>query len=334
MTSFEALGEKEKRFPARALSGRICFLLLSLLCFVLLLLNADTVSDAVRSSLAACGQTVIPALFPIAVLSELVLSVAQEALPSAILAPLGKVLRLRTEGCYAVLLGWICGFPVGARCVKSAYLAGYLEKAEAERALSFCNTPSAAFLINAVGLSLYGTRAFGIALYASVLTSSLVCGVCISHLSAKKGTLPSRKVPRQRRREIPLARLFTESVKSAAGSIFIVCAYIIFFSAFSGALRPLLLSLGAPHSARAALLSLLEISVGTRECAALSSQTFSGVMTAFAAGWSGISVHCQLLSLCDGTDLSLRSYLPCKLLQGILSALFLGALLMILPNLL
>ena len=49
-------------------------------------------------------------------------------------------------------------------------------------------------------------------------------------------------------------------------------------------------------------------------------------MAAFMLGWAGVSVHLQVLAFLGDSGLSLRTYLPGKLLHGGLSALLMGAL--------
>ena len=42
------------------------------------------------------------------------------------------------------------------------------------------------------------------------------------------------------------------------------------------------------------------------------------ILTAVFAGWSGISVHCQVMTLCGGRGLSFKPYLLAKGVQGLL----------------
>lgn len=334
MTAFLVLKKKGRRSSSSASAGQSCFFLLSVFCLALVLWNAEDTIASLQSALLACGRSVIPSLFPMAVLSELLFASGRGFFSSPLLMPLRKLFRLPSQGCWALLLGWICGFPIGARCIRNAYLAGQLEKSDAERALAFCNIPSPAFLINAVGLSLYESRELGIALYGSILAAALLCGMVVTHLPKKKEEAIQEKPAPHSERPLSAARLWTEAVRNACGSILLVCAYVLFFSAFSGAFRPILSASGLPEPTRAILLSILEISVGTRECSGLSNRPLSVLIAAFAAGWSGFSVHCQLLSVCDDAALSFRPYVLSKALQGPLSALFMGALLALFPSLL
>ena len=44
-----------------------------------------------------------------------------------------------------------------------------------------------------------------------------------------------------------------------------------------------------------------------------------GEICAALVGWSGFSVHLQMIGLCDGVSLSFRPYFLARLLQGILN---------------
>ena len=269
------------------------------------------------------------------VISELLIS---SGIGSALLRPLSgplkKLFRLPKVGCCAVLLGMLCGFPVGARCAVSALASGELTREEAERVLLFSTNPSSAFLINAVGGSLWGNQAFGILLYLSVLLSQLAVGVLFSHLPRKKGTdrLYTVDSTNSMRTSLPFGKLFTNSVTSSAAAIFSVCAYVVFFSALGGTVNIALEHFHLPVMFKAMIFGVLELSGGVSAAAALPTTFTSALLCAFAAGWSGISVHCQLLSVCDGHGLRLRPYLLAKLAQGFLCILLFSLLLRLFPN--
>ena len=62
---------------------------------------------------------------------------------------------------------------------------------------------------------------------------------------------------------------------------------------------------------------MLELSSGV---AALPSGISSVPMAAFLLGWGGLSVHCQTMSVLEGSGLSIRPCLIGKFLHGVLSA--------------
>lgn len=314
--------------------GRICLGAFSLLSLVLVLCRSEVAIQYVTRGLLLCARTVIPSLFPFMVLSEILVTGRLLERPlRRVTRPLGGLLHLPAAGCTAVILGLVCGFPVGAKCATLAHREGLLSKQEAERTVAIANVPSSAFLISAVGVTLWENRAFGVSLYACVLISALTVGILLGHISqkeekaAKSCDTVCNSPPRLG------ARLFTDAIASATHSILLVCAYVIFFSALVGTLGALLEDSRLSGEGVAALFAIFELSGGVSRISGLGNTLHAALLTAFAVGWSGLSVHCQVLSICNGSGLSLRPYLLARVLSAILCALLFWGVLLLCPEL-
>lgn len=316
-------------------AGQIFFILMSTFCFILLFRNSDAAMEYIGQGFTLCVHTVIPSLFPFMVLSELLVSSgAGEALGRIFARPMRWFFGLSGAGASAVVLGSMCGFPVGAKTAVSLYDRNMISKAECEHLLTFSNNPSSAFLITAVGASLFGNRRLGLVLYGVVMGASFIVGflgrfffreregVAIStrhsHPHFPSGLHPGG------------VGMFTSAVSNAANGMLMVCAYVVFFSAMRGALSCMILELGGMNAVAYALLcGLLELSSGVSQTAALRPLALASVVTAAVAGWSGLSVHCQVMTLCGGRGLSMKPYVIAKVVQGVLCAALMGFLWMV-----
>lgn len=328
-------GEKKKRKKRSPTAGQLTFGLFALFCLLLLLRNAELAITYMNTGLLLCARTVIPSLFPFMVLSELIVSGGGNGrLINLLTKPLQRLLKLPAAGCSAALLGMLCGFPVGAKCAVLSFQQGTLTKDEARHVLLFSNLPSSAFLISAVGISLWENRSFGIVLYLITVGVSLLTGIGYRFLQKKEEIPTLGGSPLPPPASLRGAKLFTGAISSATGSILLVCAYVVFFSVLTGTLNICLGVLGATEELHAVLACLLELSGGVSKASALSNAPFAALLCAFAAGWSGLSVHCQVLSVCDGTGLVSHSYFFAKLIQGLLCALMMGAAIYFFPTLL
>lgn len=315
-------------------SGQICFGLLGIFCLLLILRNSSVAVEYMSRGLLLCARTVIPSLFPFMVLSELIVTggIGRKIL-GKICKPFCKLFRLTSEGCMAVLLGMLCGFPIGARCAIISFEQGQISREEAERVLCFSNNPSSAFLISAVGGSLWENPKFGLALYLSVLTASALTGIFLGRHSKKRGKA-NIHTPLPHPTSTSGAQLFSEAMHSATISMLLVCAYVIFFSALVGTFNFMPGVQKLPEAMRALFFCVFEMSSGMSQASTLASPMIAAILCAFAAGWSGISVHCQILAICDKKNLSLRPYVRSKLIQSILTPLIFAILLTISPELL
>lgn len=310
-------------------AGQAFFCIMSTFCLILILHNADVAVEYMGRGLVLCARTVIPSLFPFMVISELLVqSGAGEALGRIFSRIMRGVFGLSGAGSTAVVLGSLCGFPVGARTAVSLLDRNMISKSECEHLLTFSNNPSSAFLITAVGVSLFGNRRLGTVLYFTVLGSSLTVGFLARFF------IHGRREEARAHPHFPSGlhpggvEMFTGAVSSAASSMLLVCAYVIFFSTLSGTLACLAEAAGGMDQRLYAILcGFLELSGGISEASALPNSHTALILSAAIAGWSGLSVHCQIMTLCSGRGLSFKPYLIAKACQSVLCALIMAFLL-------
>ena len=314
-------------------AGLVFFCIMSTFCFALILRNSDAAIEYMGKGLKLCATTVIPSLFPFMVISELLVgSGVGESLGRLFARPMRWLFGLSGAGGCAVFLGSLCGFPIGAKTAVSLYDKNIISKVEVEHLLTFSNNPSSAFLISAVGISLFSNRKLGVLMYATVL----ICGFAVGIVSrffmrVKDSTEQHRHFPTGIRSGG--IEIFTDAVSHASSGMLLVCAYVIFFSSLTGALTCMLEEVGEiPSALKAILFGILEISGGVSAASELNGLYAAVVLATAVAGWSGLSVHFQIMTLCGGRGISFRPYIIAKLFQGLLCAVVMGILLRVIPS--
>jgi hypothetical protein len=215
---------------------------------------------------------------------------------------------------------------VGARCTLALYRRGAIDREELGRLLCFSNVPSSAFLVSTVGVALFDDRPFGVLLYGITLLSALLLGVVWARLPMRKkrtsdlsASFSSSDAAKDSLGSLRITTL-TEAIGSSALAMLRICAFVVFFSVFVGALEHLVAGLSLSPTASALLLGFFEMTGGVWRAAALPSPV-GELLCAFFAGWSGVSVHCQLVSLGPLPQGTLRPYLWSKLAHGGLNLL-------------
>ncbi|MBQ7338839.1 MAG: hypothetical protein IJW40_10375 [Clostridia bacterium] len=302
---------------------------------LLLMLEPAAVLSSMQRSLQLCAGTVIPSLFPFLVASELLVSSgAGERLASKLSAPICAVFGVSRCGAVAYVMGLLCGFPIGARTAASYAKRGKISRDELEQLLCFCNVPSAAFVINAVGMSLYGDIAFGRFLWGISLLAAALVGVGYRFLYRKSAK--REQAPQELDANDGAGGTLGSALVNAAGGMLSVVATVLFFGAVLGALNAVLLQLWRMTSisidARvttliSGLLScFFELTGGVAAAASLLQaedvllRALSPLICAAAVGWGGLSVHYQLFSACDGYFPRLRMgrFFMARLMQALL----------------
>ena len=103
---------------------------------------------ASRQGLQIWFETLLPTLLPFLILSGfLVRANLADSLVAFISPVLKKIFHISSYGCYAILIGFLCGFPMGAKVLSDLVKAGKIEHIEAQYLLGFCNNASPAFVI-------------------------------------------------------------------------------------------------------------------------------------------------------------------------------------------
>ena len=81
----------------------------------------------------------------------------------------------------------------------------------------------------------------------------------------------------------------------------------------------------------ALLCGFLEMTGGISRASALTGD-MGLILTAALAGWSGLSVHLQIMTLCGGRGLSFKPYLIAKAFQGVLCGVVTAVILRWFPS--
>lgn len=291
--------------------------------FLLFLLRSDVAINYMKNGLKLCAATVIPSLFPFMVVSSLLVS---SGVGMRLCRPLSLPTRLifgvGEGGACAALLGAICGFPIGAKVACSMYDKGMMSKKETERVLTFCNNPSSAFVISAVGISIFGSFRIGVVLYACVILSAVVTGVLMRpfhKIDDRTKSSEANLIKARLDSSAGTVSLFISAVQESAIAMLTVCAMVAFFSSLVGCVGVSLSALGVSEAPIAAIFGVCELSSGVSALAALRS-SYALPLCAAALGWSGISVHCQIMAIASGRGLSFKPYFAAKAIQGVVSA--------------
>ena len=294
---------------------------LSVISLFLIFKYPDVAIDKMTSILDICAKTVVPSLFPFMVLSELLVSGNATSLIAPLLSRAARALfGISGEGAAAMAMGLFCGFPIGAKSAVSLYKQGRIDRSELTRLLTFSNNPSSAFLISAVGTSMFNSRSLGILLFAVSTLSALTVGIVGKYVKVKSPDKSELFIKLSGKDKSGVEK-FTSAITSSAISIVYVCAFVVFFSTLVGVLEHSLSASALPNSAAALLFGFFELTGGMWQASQI--PEYGIFIAAAIAGWSGLSVHFQIMSICSGCGVSFKPYILAKLSTGLLNVIFL-----------
>lgn len=276
--------------------------------FAVLLLNYPSLTaKGVRDGLNLCAQVIIPSLFPFMVLCSFVtksdICAEMQVLAKTVMRLLFK---LPGDAFPAVIMGLVGGYPVGACMTAQLYKNKRLTHNQACRMMSFCVNSGPAFTIGAVGSAMLGSRRTGMIIFASLLISSLLIGF-FSRFTDDGGVMKFSAPPPS----VDYREAVVSSISDAAQSMLSVCSWIVLFGCICSLLTLM------PKTASLPFKCLLEVSSG---CIAAVEYGLEIPLITAMLGWSGLSVHCQIMPQLQTVKMPLTIFWATRLLNGGLAA--------------
>ena len=294
---------------------------------------------AVKNSLNIWVNNVIPSLLPFFIATELL---NHTNIPRTIGNLFNKIMRplfnVPGIGAYALFMGIISGYPVGAKIVTNFRNENLCTKEEAERLITFTNNSGPLFILGTVGITLFYDSSIGLLLLFTHILSCITVGFIFRFWKSKKKEKRITDTLKTNVTFNSLGEVLSKSILSAINSIILIGGFIIFFgiilsilqktyilNIFKTAFIPIFNFLDINTEFIIPILTgILELTNGVTSIACIASKnmTINVVISAFLLGFGGISIMLQVLSIISKSDISIKPYILGKLLQGTLAALY------------
>ena len=270
--------------------------LLLLSAMVLLVMDSRCAANSAREALYLCARTLIPSLFPLFVLSGmLVPGLAGIRIPG-----LSRLLGF-PEGYF--LLGSLGGYPLGAACIAQSVEQGDLSMKDADRMFGLCSLCGPGFLFGVVGTLLSVREAallFLFQLEAAILTAAF---------------WPEVSTGTCRKEAEPVS--FPAALNRAVSSILSVCGWVIMAAVMAGFLRRWVFPF-LPMGITVLLTGLLELTNGIFAAGSMPKDA-QFVLCALFISFGGVCVLLQIGGLTTGSGIG--QCIAQKAVHGILTAM-------------
>lgn len=312
--------------------------------FCLLIFSKSNL-PAVKSGLQLWATSVVPSLFPFFVATELLMHTNIVTLLGNLLTPLMKpFFNVRGEGSFALIMGIISGYPIGAKIASNFRQSNICSKEECERLLSFTNNSGPLFIIGTVGILMFGNTTIGILLFITHLLACLTVGIFFRFWKKGKNTSTAStsstfiNSSQKSATFSNLGEILAESITSSISTILLIGGFVVIFSSiisifkasgllnsFSILLTPIFQTLNIDTAfIQGILTGILEITNGINSISSIACKKISWniIFASFLLGFGGISILLQVWSITAKTDLSLKPYVYGKLLHGLLAAFY------------
>lgn len=295
--------------------------------------------QAVKTSLNIWVNNVIPSLLPFFIATELLnytnIPKLLGNLFNKIMKPLFNVPGI---GAYALFMGIVSGYPVGAKIVTNFRNENLCTKEEAERLITFTNNSGPLFILGTVGITLFYDTSVGLLLLFTHILACISVGIIFRFWKTKEKEKRNNHTLTNNVTFNSLGEILSKSILSAINSVILIGGFIVFFGILLSILQkthiinlfkiiflPCFKLFNINTEFISPLLTgMLELTNGVTSIAKIANKNLSTniILCAFLLGFGGFSIMLQVLSIISKSDISIRPYILGKLLHGILAAFY------------
>ena len=305
----------------------------------LILFSSENLSAA-KNGLVLWAMSVVPSLLPFFIATELLGYTNIVPLLGRFLNKFMRpIFNVPGEGAFALIMGIISGYPVGAKIVCNLKKQSICTTEECERLLAFTNNSGPLFIIGTVGISLFSSSSIGLKLFIVHVISCLLVGFIFRWWKYNKKTSSSRYEYSSSSNANTLGfsnlgAILSSSIQDSIKLVLTIGGFVVLFSVivsmlnsskilniFCTFLSSLLNILKIPASYSSSIITgIIEVTNGVK-LASIGTNSFSIIICSFLLGFGGISVLLQVLSITSEAKISIKPYIIGKFLQACLSAI-------------
>lgn len=288
------------------------YILLFFFLTYLILTNPGICLSYALHGLTIWYQKMVPSLLPFMILSSMMISMNLSETCSMLIHPItNMVLRCRKNVSYAILIGFLCGFPMGAKVTVQLLKENKISLPEARYLLAFCNNLGPvymlSFLIPVLNLSNKKLILFG------MYGLPFLYGIILRYTYYRKSFDPNDMVCEHRKLHMcnKLLDSLDDSIQNSISAISMLCGYMILFNMLN------ILPYFIFHKKAGIWAPLLEITGGI-----LLNDHMPALWILIILPFGGLSCIAQTNSIIKESPLSLKEYLIHKSILTAITTLY------------
>ena len=317
--------------------SKITYLLLFVFILLLLLTLGSVNFISVKNTTEIFLSSVFPSLFPFILFTEITLKTGIINEISDYISFIPKLFKLSKNCAMPILLGFLCGFPSGAKAVDNMVINKQISKNDALVLLSFVNNNSPVFILTTVSIAMMNNISIGIILIIAHYSSSIIIGLVYSRINAyniihyKNDFLNrySQKTCKKCEKTNTLYQNMTkfEILQKSILNSFITLAFILGFMIIFNLIADITYACLNQYNLISStyilntLSGLFEVTRGIKSISNYTDYFNNILIISFLLGFSGLSIIFQIKSCLKNINISFKKIIIFKLFHGILSVL-------------
>lgn len=285
---------------------RMLFVISSTIAMLLLILDAETAVQGARKGVEVALYTIVPTLFPFIFLSSLInRTMFGKQIP--FMRGLTKLCGIPHGTEFLLLLGFISGYPVGAKVIADCCVSGQLDRQTARRMLGFGNNAGPAFIFGML-LPLFSRPYIALVLWMIHILSAILTAIILPGGSCQNTV--NIQVARSQSLRIVLLQ--------AEKTVCEICGLVVLFRILIVLMEKYLLG-HLPQIVKVIICGTLELSNGSILLREVSCEALRLILSTCMISMGGMCVMMQTFSVTN--EIGSGMFIPGKIIQTAVSFL-------------
>lgn len=291
----------------------IIIIICSLFFLVNLIIYRNLVFDTVGFSLNIWITSLLPALFPFFIVSDILINYdVIKYFPKVIRNSIKYFFNVSDNGLVIILLSMLSGFPSNARNIKNMYLDKKITKEEGEHLLYFTHFSNPMFILGTIPLILNSNKISKYILISHYL-ANIILGICLRKYNKVNNSNTSNYKEDKHNFGLVLTTSIRKSLDSVLGILGTLTVFLI--------ISTLLINFfNLDNTSSLLVKSILELTSGLKELGSYNLlDKYLLIISSCILSFGGLSVHMQVINELVDTDISYKNYFIGRILQVVLS---------------
>lgn len=291
----------------------IIIIICSLFFLVNLIIYRNLVFDTVGFSLNIWITSLLPALFPFFIVSDILINYdVIKYFPKVIRNSIKYLFNVSDNGLAIILLSMLSGFPSNARNIKNMYLDKKITKEEGEHLLYFTHFSNPMFILGTIPLILNSNKISKYILISHYL-ANIILGICLRKYNKVNDSNTSNYKEDKHNFGLVLTTSIRKSLDSVLGILGTLTVFLI--------ISTLLINFfNLDNTSSLLVKSILELTSGLKELGSYNLlDKYLLIISSCILSFGGLSVHMQVINELVDTDINYKNYFIGRILQVVLS---------------
>ena len=288
-------------------------IIILLIIFYELFDHTNIINTTIINSSKIWFYNIIPSLFPIYIIIDLLINYNILSYLNFILKPLSKLFKININSSIIFILSLLSGFPSNSKYINTYLDNNSISLIDANKLLMFTHFSNPLFIINSIGNNFLHNKSIGLIILISHYLTNILIGLINRNCLSNK----SNNYSYQNKKNSFITTL-TNSIYNTIKILFLLYGIITIFMIITTIIN---VNLNLNPLVKSIISGLLEITTGIYYTSNLSINIiYKSCLITFFLSFGGLSIHMQVFGILNKYKLNYYNYFKTRIIHGIVSS--------------